>query len=145
MNNFQTPINPVLNTNRLFPQPQGTVYIIDNEAELNNIPVSSSLSVAIDTTSKVLYIKSMQNGAPTMLTYKLSEVNPMPTIEQPVPGAKATAYSGAVTSVVNLKFSVIIKILPSCCAVVNSPQSYVIKNTGVGSSVTNAAITVVKL
>lgn len=82
MNNFQTPINPVLNTNRLFPQPQGTVYIIDNEAELNNIPVSSNLSVAIDTTSKVLYIKSMQNGAPTMLTYKLSEVNPMPTIEQ---------------------------------------------------------------
>lgn len=67
------------------------------------------------------------------------------TNEQPVPGAKATAYSGAVTSVVNLKFSVIIKILPSCCAVVNSPQSYVIKNTGVGSSVTNAAITVVKL
>ena len=57
---------------QFFPQPQGNVYIINNSMEIANIPVSGGISVAICPNESLMYIKSMQNGAPTLLAYNLT-------------------------------------------------------------------------
>lgn len=59
-------------------------------------------------------------------------------------GATASEYSGGTAGVVNLAFSTVIEILPSCSSIDNSSTLSVV-NTGVGATFTNANLTITKL
>lgn len=56
----------------LFPQPQGNVYTINNSLEVANVPMSGGLSVALCLSEGLLYLKSMQNGNPMFMAYKIT-------------------------------------------------------------------------
>lgn len=56
----------------LFPQPQGSVYMINNSLEVANIPMGAGLSVAFCFPENLCYLKSMQNGNPVFKAYKIS-------------------------------------------------------------------------
>lgn len=60
------------------------------------------------------------------------------------PGAIATAYSGTTTDTQNLKFSTIIKVLPSCRAIDNT-STITIRNSGIPATFLNANIVITKL
>lgn len=57
---------------QLFPQPQGNVYTINNSLEVANVPMSGGLSVALCLSEGLLYLKSMQNGNPMFMAYKIT-------------------------------------------------------------------------
>lgn len=57
---------------QFFPQPQGNVYIINNSMEIANIPVGGGISAALCPSEAIMFLKSMQNGAPTLLAYTLT-------------------------------------------------------------------------
>ena len=56
----------------MFPQAQGNVYTIQNSMEVANVPLSGQCSVAICVPENLLYIKTIQNGAPTLSTYTIT-------------------------------------------------------------------------
>lgn len=56
----------------MFPQPNGNVYIIQNSLEVANIPAGAGITLALCLGENLLYIKSMQNGIPSFLAYKLT-------------------------------------------------------------------------
>ena len=60
-----------------------------------------------------------------------------------VPGATATE-TAAEGSTVNLSFSRIVKVLPSCCSIDNS-QTLTFSNTGVGAIFSDANVVITKL
>lgn len=72
----------------MFPQPQGNVYVIQNSVEVANIPAGAGITAALCLQENLLYMKSMQNGMPMFLAYKLT-----PYTESP----KATAADTATT------------------------------------------------
>ena len=55
-----------------FPQPQGNVYLINNSLEVANVPMGSGLSMAICPSESIMYLKTLQNGNPVILAYKLN-------------------------------------------------------------------------
>ncbi len=57
---------------QLFPQPQGNVYTINNSLEVANVPMSSGLSMALCLSEGLLYLKSIQNGNPMFMAYKIT-------------------------------------------------------------------------
>jgi hypothetical protein len=57
----------------MFPQPQGSVYSINSPLDIGNVPIGSTgLSVAICLSENLMYIKSFQNGQPTIMVYRIS-------------------------------------------------------------------------
>lgn len=76
---------PVTN---IFPQPNGSVYILNSSTEMGNIPTTAGISVGICLNENTLTIKSIQNGAPAQLTYKL-----VSTEDAPDPNMKNTDKS----------------------------------------------------
>ena len=58
----------------LFPQPIGSVYSLNTASDIGNIPTGMGASVGLCLNEGVLYIKTLQNGSPMLLGYKL---NPM--------------------------------------------------------------------
>lgn len=67
---------------QLFPQPQGNVYTINNSLEVANVPMSSGLSVALCLSEGLLYLKSMQNGNPIFMAYKITPYDNNPNSNQ---------------------------------------------------------------
>ena len=61
---------------QIFPQPSGNVYSINNNLEVANIPTGVGMSVALCFAENLMYIKTMQNGMPMLLGYKLSPLEP---------------------------------------------------------------------
>lgn len=57
---------------QFFPPPQGNVYTISNSLEVANVPMSGGLSVALCLSEGLLYLKSMQNGNPMFMAYKIT-------------------------------------------------------------------------
>lgn len=55
-----------------FPQPQGSIYMIANANDIANVPVGAGLSAAISLREGVMYLKTIQNGSPMLLGYRLS-------------------------------------------------------------------------
>ena len=55
-----------------FPQPQGSIYMIGSSGEVANVPVGAGLSAAICLREGLIYLKTIQNGSPMLLSYKLS-------------------------------------------------------------------------
>lgn len=85
------PVNPVnsVNTNnyvgynqnanfqpyqvtQYFPQPQGSIYMIGSSNDVANVPVGTGVSAAICLREGLIYLKTIQNGSPMLLGYKLS-------------------------------------------------------------------------
>ena len=55
-----------------FPQPQGSIYMIGNSMDVANVPVGAGLSAAICLREGIMYLKTIQNGSPMLLAYKLA-------------------------------------------------------------------------
>lgn len=66
--------SPYFNTQSapMFPQPNGNVYLIQNSLEVANIPTSGGLATVICMPENLMYIKTIQNGQPTLLAYTIS-------------------------------------------------------------------------
>lgn len=62
----------------MFPQPQGNVYVIQNSLEVANIPAGAGITAALCLQENLLYMKSMQNGMPVFLAYKLTPYTDSP-------------------------------------------------------------------
>ena len=61
----------MVNVPSFFPQPIGNVYSLQTASEIGNIPAGNGLSVGLCLSEGVLYIKSLQNGAPMLVEYYL--------------------------------------------------------------------------
>ena len=55
----------------MFPQPNGNVYVISNSLEVANVPAGAGITAALCQSENLLYLKTVQNGVPTFLAYKL--------------------------------------------------------------------------
>lgn len=56
----------------MFPQPNGNVYTIQNSLEVANIPAGAGITAAICLQENLLYLKTIQNGVPTFLAYRIT-------------------------------------------------------------------------
>ena len=80
MNQQQMPQMPqqmyptMVNVPSFFPQPIGNVYNLQTASEIGNIPAGNGLSVGLCLAEGVMYVKSLQNGAPALVEYHLSTV-----------------------------------------------------------------------
>lgn len=72
---------------QFLPQPQGNVYLINSSNEITLVPVGAvGVSVAICMNEGIVYFKTMQNGNPMLLRYKLTSLDiPAPQQEQGPP------------------------------------------------------------
>lgn len=59
---------------QFFPQPQGSIYMIGSSNDVSNVPVGAGLSAAICLREGVMYLKTIQNGSPMLLGYRLSSL-----------------------------------------------------------------------
>ena len=75
---FQYQTNSYYPQQPMFPQPQGNVYVIQNSLEVANIPAGVGITAALCPNENLLYMKSMQNGMPVFLAYKLSPYTESP-------------------------------------------------------------------
>lgn len=84
---FQYQTNSYYPQQPMFPQPQGNVYVIQNSLEVANIPAGVGITAALCLNENLLYMKSMQNGMPVFLAYKLSPYteSPKTTVESTEP------------------------------------------------------------
>lgn len=57
-----------------FPQPQGSIYMIGASNDVANVPVGAGLSAAICLREGIMYLKTIQNGSPMLLGYRLSSL-----------------------------------------------------------------------
>lgn len=67
-----------------FPQPQGSIYMIGNSSEVANVPVGVGLSAAICLREGLIYLKTIQNGSPMLLSYKLSPLENNTLIQEKI-------------------------------------------------------------
>lgn len=68
----QTSQPSAFQSQQFFPQPQGNIYIINNSLEMANVPTGVGVSVALCLSEGVMYLKTMQNGQPMFVGYKIS-------------------------------------------------------------------------
>ena len=55
-----------------FPQPQGSIYLINNSLEVANVPASSGINAALCMAENLLYLKTIQNGQPMFLAFTIA-------------------------------------------------------------------------
>lgn len=70
--NSQPPQQNMFQSQQFFPQPQGNIYLINNSLEMANVPTGVGLSAAICLSEGVMYLKTIQNGAPMFVGYKIA-------------------------------------------------------------------------
>lgn len=58
-----------------FPQSQGNVYLINSSNEVANVPVGAGVSIAWCAKEGIMYVKTMQNGNPMMVSYRLTSLD----------------------------------------------------------------------
>ena len=63
--------SPTTQPQQFFPQPQGNAYLINNSLEVANVPMSGGVSVALCMPESLMYLKTMQNGSPMFMAYKI--------------------------------------------------------------------------
>lgn len=68
-----------------FLQPQGNIYMLSSSNEASIVPIGNGLSAGICLNEGTLYLKTMQNGAPMMLTYKISPLDGTSTVTKTAP------------------------------------------------------------
>lgn len=65
----------------LFPQPVGGVYSLNTSNDVSNLPTGNGISVGLCMNENTIFIKSLQNGEPMFLAYRLSPLT-APAAEQ---------------------------------------------------------------
>lgn len=70
---------------QFFPQSQGGVYLINNSLEVANVPIGAGISVALCMNEGVMYIKGMQGGMPSLMTYRINPYENTPTTKETPP------------------------------------------------------------
>ena len=55
-----------------FPQPQGNVYLVNNSLEVANIPMGAGLSMVLCPSEGLMYLKTLQGGAPSIIVYSIA-------------------------------------------------------------------------
>ena len=66
----------------MFPQPNGNIYLISNSLEVANVPAGAGITAALCQSEGLLYLKTVQNGVPTFLAYKLTPYTESPKMQQ---------------------------------------------------------------
>ena len=66
----------------MFPQPNGNIYVISNSLEVANVPAGAGITAALCQSESLLYLKTVQNGVPTFLAYKLTPYTESPRMQQ---------------------------------------------------------------
>ena len=66
----------------MFPQPNGNIYVISNSLEVANVPTGAGITAALCQSESLLYLKTVQNGVPTFLAYKLTPYTESPKMQQ---------------------------------------------------------------
>ena len=128
---------------QLFPQPQGSVYLINNSLEVANIPIGAG-TPSIQLKRPGYYMVHFNASAAATATGDVTvQLNGNGSA---IPGAISTVNSTAATDIGNLSFTAIVRVLPNCCAVQsNSPLTLTFVNTGVEAAYSNAAVTITRL
>ena len=80
--NFYNPQNFMNQSQPMFPQPNGNVYLINNSLEVANVPAGAGITAALCSSENLLYLKTVQNGVPTFLAYKLVPYTDSPKMNQ---------------------------------------------------------------
>ena len=111
----------------MFPQPNGNIYVISNSLEVANVPAGAGITAALCQSESLLYLKTVQNGVPTFLAYKLS-----PYTESPKP---ATQENELDTRLVNLEKQVT-KLLALIGGKHNDEQSQSVSNASTAAAST---------
>ena len=65
----------------MFPQPNGNIYVISNSLEVANVPAGAGITAALCQSESLLYLKTVQNGVPTFLAYKLTPYTESPRMQ----------------------------------------------------------------
>lgn len=72
-NQNSVPQQPMFQSQQFFPQPQGNIYLINNSLEMANVPtIGTGISAALCLSEGVMYLKTMQNGAPAFIGYNVT-------------------------------------------------------------------------
>ena len=82
MNYNQNPGFQPYQATQYFPQPQGSIYMISSSNDVANVPVGAGLSAAICLREGLIYLKTIQNGSPMLLGYKLSPLEGNATTQE---------------------------------------------------------------
>lgn len=69
-NNFQN-----FQTAQFFLQPQGSTFVINNLSEIGNIPAGVGVTAVICQRENLLYLKTLQNGVPVTVGYRISPLD----------------------------------------------------------------------
>lgn len=81
---LQNQINQLYPGQIVFPQPVGNVYNLNSANDIGNIPFGSNVSVGLCLSENIIYIKSLQNGIPMLLGYKLNPIENLNSTTQTV-------------------------------------------------------------
>lgn len=102
--NFYNPQGFMGQTQPMFPQPNGNVYLISSSLEVANVPAGAGVTAALCTQENLLYLKTVQNGVPTFLAYKLSPYteSPKPTQEENPVEVRIAALEKQIQTIVTL-------------------------------------------
>lgn len=79
---LQNQINQPYPGQIVFPQPVGNVYNLNTANDIGNIPFGGNVSVGLCLSENIIYIKSLQNGNPMLLGYRLSPIENLNTNSQ---------------------------------------------------------------
>lgn len=66
----------------VFPQPIGNVYNLNSSTDIGNIPAAANVTVGLCLNENLLYVKTLQNGMPSLLSYRLSPLEGQPVSQQ---------------------------------------------------------------
>lgn len=72
---IQQPQQSFFSPMTLFPQPVGGVYSLNTSSDVSNLPTGNGLSIGLCMNESTIFIKSLQNGEPMFLAYKLSPLS----------------------------------------------------------------------
>ena len=62
----------------MFLQPNGNVYLIQNSLEVANVPAGAGITIALCMAENLMYLKTIQNGQPTFLAFRISPYTDAP-------------------------------------------------------------------
>ena len=79
---LQNQINQPYPGQIVFPQPVGNVYNLNSANDVGNIPFGGNVSVGLCLSENIIYIKTLQNGNPMLLGYKLTPIENLNSINQ---------------------------------------------------------------
>ena len=72
-----------------FPQPQGNVYLVNNSLEVANVPMGAGLSVVLCPAEQVMYLKTLQGGAHSLMVYSIAPYEQKENVQQEIPNYEA--------------------------------------------------------